>query len=123
MRKTLSLTLVLTIALTSLAACGGDDDPSPCESACAKVEAANCVNDDPQAVCVQDCNALVALTPACSDEANAWISCVAAGTWVCDAGGFAQPQANCDALESALLACLGTMAVPQELGFAGALAR
>ncbi len=122
MRKTLSLTLTLTLALTSLAACGGDDDPSPCESACAKATAANCPDDDPQAVCVQDCNSVVALDPTCADEANAWISCVAAGSWVC-VGGSAEPQANCDAQETALIACLTAAGAPQDVSFLGTLAR
>lgn len=73
-------------------------------------------------MCVQDCNGLVALNPACSGQANAWISCVAAGSWVC-VGGFAEPQANCDAQEAALLACLTAVGAPQDVSFLGTLAR
>lgn len=102
--------LILTFAMAALAACGDDDKKSACDRACERIAALDCPNDDPQNVCAAECEAVVAQAPPdCRDEANALITCLGNGEWICDVDGYAAPQATCEAEYAAVEVCAGGM--------------
>lgn len=101
MKRLFPLALVLGLALTA-AGCG-DDEKSPCETACSKSTKAGCVNDDPENVCVASCKAIYDAA-VCRDENRALVKCIAKSTFSCDVDGYSM-YAGCDAEFDAFASC------------------
>lgn len=101
--------ILALICTAALAACGGDSK-SDCETGCAKVTAAACANDVPEAQCISECSEVLVAFPTCQAEAKAFVACAAgAGVFICDPVDQSATLTNCDQQSSEFFACMQPM--------------
>lgn len=90
--------------------CGGDGSGNAnlsaatlCARGCARATAANCTHPDP--MCTVECEQeLASSPPACSQQLNAFASCMTKATFTCDLNGEAEAK-ECDAQLAAWATC------------------
>lgn len=116
MRRLLALVLVLVgVACSSGSGSAPNSNPSGvagfCDSACQKLAAQGCPNDDPQAACVAECKADLGEFGACSSQLQAWGNCLLSQPFHCGTDGKAELQnepaaeAACTSQERAIEEC------------------